>query len=461
MHALGVALDALAADADESPAVWHDRGHAGYSPRLTAGVGLAQVVDGRPGSVERLRWLLDTGAPLWAWPEFVHPRTGGGSGGQGHDGSATVAFLDLVRAMAVIETPTGLDLLPAVPAEWYGQPVEVHGVPTAHGTLSFAVRWHGERPALLWELEPHRWPGTRSDRRRGHAARTRPRSRLAHDAGQGRGAAGRSAPRTDGDPHRCDGSGTAPGRRCRLAARRARDPGPELTTARRGGLVLVTTDGTDDPDEHPPLDAIGLDALERYADLGRPEFDLADVARTSGLDLEALETFWRALGFPEAREHEKQLSGADVEMLSAVVARIADGSLDADAALQMARVIGSALDRVAAAQVDALVSRLNRSTVGTEREELRRTLDLAGLMPPVLEFVWRRQLAAAARRRLLRTAVPGEAPPVCVGFADLVGFTAQTQQLDQAELALVVGRFESIAYDVVAAPPRAGGEDHR
>ena len=139
--------------------MWHDRDHAGYSPRLTAGVGLAQVVAGHPGSVARLGWLLDAGAPLWAWPEFVHPRTGGGSGGQGHDGSATVAFLDLVRALAVVETPGGLDLLPAVPAEWYGQPIEVHGVPTAYGTLSFAVRWHGERPALLWELEPH--PGAR------------------------------------------------------------------------------------------------------------------------------------------------------------------------------------------------------------------------------------------------------------------------------------------------------------
>ena len=25
-----------------------------------------------------------------------------------------------------------------------------------HGRLSFAVRWHGERPALLWDLESHR-----------------------------------------------------------------------------------------------------------------------------------------------------------------------------------------------------------------------------------------------------------------------------------------------------------------
>jgi hypothetical protein len=31
-------------------------------------------------------------------------------------------------------------------------------MPTASGTLSYAIRWHGDRPALLWELEP--WPGS-------------------------------------------------------------------------------------------------------------------------------------------------------------------------------------------------------------------------------------------------------------------------------------------------------------
>ncbi len=44
-----------------------------------------------------------------------------------------------------------LDLLPAVPEEWFGQPVDVRGLATAAGTVSFSVRWHGDRPALLWE----------------------------------------------------------------------------------------------------------------------------------------------------------------------------------------------------------------------------------------------------------------------------------------------------------------------
>jgi hypothetical protein len=31
----------------------------------------------------------------------------------------------------------------------------VHDAPTAWGRVSYAVRWHGDRAALLWEVEPH------------------------------------------------------------------------------------------------------------------------------------------------------------------------------------------------------------------------------------------------------------------------------------------------------------------
>ena len=52
--------------------------------------------------------------------------------------------------------PRGADegrLLPrGIPRRWLGQNFEVHGVPTgSRSTVGFAVRWHGERPAVLWE----------------------------------------------------------------------------------------------------------------------------------------------------------------------------------------------------------------------------------------------------------------------------------------------------------------------
>jgi hypothetical protein len=38
-----------------------------------------------------------------------------------------------------------------VAAEWLGQSIDVRGLATAVGSVSFSVRWHGDRPALLWE----------------------------------------------------------------------------------------------------------------------------------------------------------------------------------------------------------------------------------------------------------------------------------------------------------------------
>ena len=49
----------------------------------------------------------------------------------------------------------GLALCSLLPDEWLGQGFEVHDAPTHFGTMSYAVRWHGARPALLWELVAH------------------------------------------------------------------------------------------------------------------------------------------------------------------------------------------------------------------------------------------------------------------------------------------------------------------
>ena len=60
-----------------------------------------------------------------------------------------------VRSLLVAETGEGeVTLLHELPASWRGQPIEVHDAPTRAGTVSFAVRWHGARPALLWTAPP-------------------------------------------------------------------------------------------------------------------------------------------------------------------------------------------------------------------------------------------------------------------------------------------------------------------
>ena len=63
-------------------------------------------------------------------------------------------FLSALRAVLVHEAPRSLELLPGFPTEWLGQSITVDNLAVRAGALSFAVRWHGARPALLWEAPP-------------------------------------------------------------------------------------------------------------------------------------------------------------------------------------------------------------------------------------------------------------------------------------------------------------------
>jgi hypothetical protein len=63
-------------------------------------------------------------------------------------------FLLAVRDVLARERAGGVEILRGYPPEWLGQPVTVEGLPLRAGPLSFAVRWHGARPALLWDAPP-------------------------------------------------------------------------------------------------------------------------------------------------------------------------------------------------------------------------------------------------------------------------------------------------------------------
>ncbi len=52
-----------------------------------------------------------------------------------------------------------ISLCTDLPDAWRGVSFEVHDAPTRHGNVSYAVRWHGARPALLWDAPA----GTRLD----------------------------------------------------------------------------------------------------------------------------------------------------------------------------------------------------------------------------------------------------------------------------------------------------------
>lgn len=128
---------------------------AGFSARRTARLGRVELARGERSALDRLVWLLDHASPTGTWPEVTHPITGAGCGGAGHDGVALAEVLLFVRDLLVRPTDAGVEMCPVVPGAWVGKGWEAHDVPTAFGRFGYAVRWHDDRPAVLWELDPH------------------------------------------------------------------------------------------------------------------------------------------------------------------------------------------------------------------------------------------------------------------------------------------------------------------
>jgi hypothetical protein len=67
-------------------------------------------------------------------------------------GGRGAPLLLAARSLLAHEDAAGaVTLLGDLPPGWRGQPITVHDAPTRAGPVSYAVRWHGPRPALLWE----------------------------------------------------------------------------------------------------------------------------------------------------------------------------------------------------------------------------------------------------------------------------------------------------------------------
>jgi adenylate cyclase len=175
-----------------------------------------------------------------------------------------------------------------------------------------------------------------------------------------------------------------------------------------------------------------------------PRYTEEEAAALAGLDLEETRHLFRALGVPDPQPDEPMLNDDDVEALRRVAALKDAGMFSQTVLLQLSRVLGSSMSRVAESQVSAAVDRVRHGgpLYGPEIGGLRD-------FPQMLETVWRRQMRAAARRRM--GLHESEMPSVAVGFADLVGFTALSQQLDDTELGVLVDRFEATAYDIVGS----------
>ena len=198
--------------------------------------------------------------------------------------------------------------------------------------------------------------------------------------------------------------------------------------------------------------------LER-AILGEtPSLTSEDVADATGVSVEETRRLWRALGFPDAGQ-EAAFTQADMLALSTLLGAVEKGAIDFDMAVRLTRALGQTMARLADWEVATLSGRVVQLEAGDEATGSRigsalRLAEQVGVpFEHLLVYAWRRHLAAAVARIEALGAKDDDlhTTQVTVGFADLVRFTALSNELDDDRLGDLVEIFESRCADVVAS----------
>jgi adenylate cyclase len=173
------------------------------------------------------------------------------------------------------------------------------------------------------------------------------------------------------------------------------------------------------------------------------------LSQLADIDLDLAGRLWTAMGFPQPDASEPAYTDEDIEALRYAGELIKTHSVEPELLIQLTRTMASSIARIADAQLEVAVDRARR--FGAEQGVLVDD-KVVEMTPWLLGYMWRRHAAASFGRAM--EAQSHEETSLAVGFADLVGFTALSQELPESDLASLVSRFETLAHDTVV---RLGG----
>ena len=201
------------------------------------------------------------------------------------------------------------------------------------------------------------------------------------------------------------------------------------------------------------------DALER-AILGEPPvFNAQQVSAETGVTVEEAQRLWRALGFPEHGLETTAFNHADVEAVTTLLGAVSSGLIDFDMAVNLTRALGQTMARLADWEVGTLIHRVEELETGDEAtgsrmgSAMRVVGEFSTPFEELMIYAWRRHLAAAVARIEALGANEEDLHTVqlTVGFADIVSFTALSNEISEDRIGDLVEVFESRCADVVAS----------
>jgi adenylate cyclase len=190
--------------------------------------------------------------------------------------------------------------------------------------------------------------------------------------------------------------------------------------------------------------------VEELFDTGEEVYSLKEAARETGLEPALVARVVAALGTAPA--HPDRISGEDLRLLR-YVAKVLEAGFPLVALLQLLRVYGQAMARVADAEVRLFhlyvhepLMRSGATGLETADEMLELTRRLLPLSSPVMDHVHQRYLQHFVEQDVvghMESDLDGDLGRmrVAIAFADLAGYTRLTEEAGELEAVDVVERF--------------------
>jgi adenylate cyclase len=234
--------------------------------------------------------------------------------------------------------------------------------------------------------------------------------------------------------------------------------------ARRDLLEQLLDDGCS-PDELRRAvaeDRLALLPVERVLAGDGGRYTAREVAQRSGLDPELRDRLYRALGLALADPEKDRIYGEDDVRAAATVMRFLEAGFSEETVLEVCRVLGDSMARLAAT-IGGVVGETLVKPGDTERDLGLRyaqvTRELGPQLEPLILHVLNLHQRENARRVVVSQAdmAAGRlrgSTDIAVCFADLVDFTRLGEDIEPALLGQVAGRLNDLALEVTVPPVR-------
>ncbi|MDQ1684634.1 MAG: hypothetical protein QOC82_1371 [Frankiaceae bacterium] len=237
-----------------------------------------------------------------------------------------------------------------------------------------------------------------------------------------------------------------------LIARGLLDPASELAEQRYKALTLLLDRGASLDDLQTNSHDLGYLA-SLIMNGGPATMTRAELASRCGVTIEALTKLSLAAGLPDPGADVPSANDDDVPLVETFVA--AAEIFGETAALQLARVVGTATARMADAVASTYRTSIAFHALETDASGLsmvEANLELEALLPLFMSAVQqlvRRHVALSTRPINPTDPRAYDATTLCVGFVDLVGSTSLAQQLEPEVLNAALSEFDAAACDIV------------